>query len=861
MPPDGSANTKYSRKTATHGMRRTRWFGAFTAFAVFAACAVGIYFLSADARREINALATANADSTQWALAQSEVELLTLLSEVRRDDLDSDAQAAAVRRRFDVFYSRLKTMRESSVLDGLRQEGDVDAALLGIADRLDAMILTIDGPTQGLISGLPLLAAEIEEARPQLREVSIAGVAYFSHLSDDQRARVAKALFRLGLLTFLLVAALSAVVLALVKSYRSATKDSREKDDAQRRMSGIVSTSLDAIIVVDLDGNVIEYNQAAERIFGYTRDEILNQKMSDKIVPDKYHAAHETGMARYIETHEKRVVGQGRVQLEAKHKTGRVFPVELSISSADGPDGEIFISYLRDISTRIAKQEELVKARDDAVAGERAKADLVAVMSHEMRTPLNGIVGALELLKTTELDSTQSNMTDVMGTSANMLLQHVNDVLDMSRLEAGAAEIIKRPFDPVAVTKELLNSLRMSAQDRGNTLELTVVTTGFDLVLGDAGKLRQILTNLVGNAIKFTKHGTIAVEIEHHRANATWELRVADEGIGISDEDQSKIFEDFITLDPSYTRAQEGTGLGLAIVRRLVEHLGGEIGVESEQGAGSVFWVRLPTHVKFDPMAAATNSIKKSRSYDHSETHSALSVLLVEDNAINRVIAREMLSKLGHTCIEAHNGSEAVELANMRVFDAVLMDISMPDMDGVEATKRIKSSGGPNARTPIFAVTAHAMPADVARFTTAGMQDVLVKPISLDRLTDLLSGEAPKRQNNIVDNQLWDDAAVRELSQSLGPDKHQDLMALFVAEMDAACETTFAAPDILDAAALKPAVHKLAGSASVLGATQLRALLHDIEARLDAGDHAGATQSYRKVTACWTKTRDLRPAP
>jgi len=854
MPPDGPVDKPIQRKTATHGMRRTSWFGAFLALLVFAACAVGIYYLSADARREINAQATANSDSTQWALAQSEVELLAVLSEARRTDLPEDAQVRSVRQRFDVLYSRIKTMQESSVLSVLRADDAISAKLGNLADLLDEMIPIIDGPDAALIAALPNIAASMEGARPSVREVSLQGVAHFSRVSDEQRARVVDALLRLGLLTFLLVAALSVVVLALIKSYRSATRDVREKATAQKRLAVIVSTSLDAIIVVDLEGRVVEFNGAAEKIFGYSRDEILNQKMSDKIIPDKFHAAHEAGMNRYIETREPRVVGQGRVKLEAMHKTGRIFPVELSISSADGPDGEIFISYLRDISARVAKQEELVKARDEAVAGERAKADLVAVMSHEMRTPLNGIVGALELLKTTDLDKTQANMTDVMGISADMLLQHVNNVLDMSRLEAGAAEIIKRPFDPVAVTSELLSSLKMSAKDRGNVLVLNVLHPDFNLVMGDLGKLRQILTNLVGNAIKFTKHGTITVEIEPDMADGQWELRVIDDGIGISDTDQEKIFEDFVTLDPSYTRAQEGTGLGLAIVRRLVTHLGGEIGIESAVGEGSVFWVKLPTNVIAEANKPKIKSQALIPDSVADDIQRPLSILLVEDNAINRVVAREMLSKLGHSCLEAHNGAEAVEMAKLRSFDAILMDISMPDLDGVEATKQIKSGGGPNAATPIFAVTAHAMAEDIARFAAAGMQDVLVKPIGLDRLKKLLLVQSTFDPDEDLVSDCWDGAVIEQLRGTVGAAKHDELMALFVTEMNEACGLTLSRTQITDAVQVKSEVHKLAGSASVLGASKLRILLNKIETKLSENDLVSAAMLIEVVPSVWQST-------
>ena len=436
-----------------------------------------------------------------------------------------------------------------------------------------------------------------------------------------------------------------------------------------------------------------------------------------------------------------------------------------------------------------------------------------------------------------------------------MLLQHVNDVLDMSRLEAGAAENIKCPFDPVAVTTELLDSLKMAANDRGNSLELEVLDPSFALVVGDPAKLRQILTNLVGNAIKFTRDGTILVEIEPHMSEGQWELRVTDNGIGISEENQDRIFEDFVTLDPSYTRAQEGSGLGLAIVRRLVEHLGGEVGVESDIGSGSVFWVKLPTNVmtqgRHDVVAATT----QDRELVSETSTELLSVLLVEDNAINRVVAREMLEKLGHTAVEAHNGKEGVELANRDKFDAILMDISMPEMDGVEATKRIIEGSGPNANTPIHAVTAHAMPADIDRFAAAGMSDVLIKPIGLNRLKALLA-EKRTAIPQINEMALWDASIQQELRQSVGPAKHDLLLEQFVQEMDDAMTSSFAIDSISEPETLRAEVHRVAGSAAILGASELRSRLHEIERHLVENDLDHVLSKLRDLDLCWARTRD-----
>ena len=841
MPPELRLQTGAAFSPSSGAEKHKNRVRAALAFAALLGCMVAIYLLSSDARREINTLATANADSTQWALAQSEVEILSLLAEARRTDMPADALLRSVRRRFDIYYSRVQTLRVSAVMSGLRDDVRAAEGLSRIQASLEAIVPIIDGSDDALLAALPDIAARVEAMRGDARSVSLIGVEHFSQLADLQRERVTGALVRLGVVILLLVAALSAVVAALLRSIRRAQQGARSKAEAQHRLEVIVGTSLDAIVVVDRNGRFVDFNKAAESIFGYSRAEIIGTRMVDSIMPEKHHAAHEAGMKKYLETGEPRLVGKGRVQIEARHKTGRVFPIEMSIASGRSSGGEIFVAYIRDITTRIAKQQELVRARDEAVAGDRKKADLVAVMSHEMRTPLNGIVGALELLRTTELDKKQRYMTEVMGTSANMLLHHVNDVLDMSRLESGVAEAIKRPFNPVSVCQEVVQSLRLTAQKGGNKLSLASLDPDFTLVMGDSAKLRQIVTNLVGNAIKFTRQGTITVEIEPHHADGVWELRVTDDGIGISDEDQKRIFDDFVTLDPSYTRAQEGTGLGLAIVRRLASHMGGEVGVESILGEGSVFWVRLPIALGPRDMdqAASPDPVPASNKLPSRQT--PLSILLVEDNEINRVVAVEMLKILGHSVDLAHNGVEGVRMAELRRFDVILMDVSMPVMDGVEATRLIRSGKGPNVDVPIIAITAHAMPADIDRFTSAGMTKVLVKPLEMEGLRLVLhtwpedKAALDKAHSRLTTEQLLDTSTAKDLKDALGADRFGGIRDLYLAELEKARTTIFVAVPPDDAAALRAEVHRLLGASSTLGAVALRDALRVVEEGLRDG--------------------------
>jgi signal transduction histidine kinase len=300
-------------------------------------------------------------------------------------------------------------------------------------------------------------------------------------------------------------------------------------------------------------------------------------------------------MNRYLATGERRVIGKGRVQLEARRKDGSLFPVELSISSAESEHGELFVSFARDISRRVAAEQELIKARDEAVAGERAKADLIAVMSHEMRTPLNGMLGTLELARRRRARSQGHRIPrhhPRVGAAASApCRQRARNLARGGRKDRPAHDV----FSLSALVRELAESQRSVAEHRGNALSHRVETLGNDYALGDPTRIRQVLLNLIGNAIKFTRNGAIALEAERlGRQRGRRVPRHRHRHRDRPEADQARVFDDFVTLDTSYSRAVGGTGLGLAIVKRLAGALGGEVGLESAPGEGSLFWVRLP---------------------------------------------------------------------------------------------------------------------------------------------------------------------------------------------------------------------------------------------------------------------------
>lgn len=810
---------------------------------------------------KIDLLGTANSDSVQWSLAQSDNELLALMNAISNAHLDGASSIADVRTRFDVFYSRARTLATSPLLKEVRKDPAVVDALKRIERYLDRNVTLIDGDDAFLLDGLAGLRDQTAALRKDVREINIKGISVLSQVADEQRASIAKTLTLVSYLALALFCVLTLAALLLLLSLRQERTRAMEQRQIRSRLAAMVSSSLDAVIAVDIKGTVIEYNGAAEDIFGYSRDEAIGAKMEDLIVPDHFKEAHRGGMDRYARTGEKHVIGKGRVQLEARHKDGHVFPVELSIASSEAEEGEIFVSFLRDISSRVAAQNALVKARDEALAGEKAKADFIAVMSHEMRTPLNGMLGTLELFDFEEQSPKDREYLEIIKASGKLLLHHVDNVLEISRAEAGKIKLSERVFSVPALVRELVESQRGVSEHRGNSLSKMIDLDGGDYAIGDPMRLRQVLLNLIGNAIKFTRNGSITVEVRRLPKDDMVELRVTDTGIGIRTEDRERIFEDFVTLDPTFSRSVGGTGLGLAIVRRLVKAMGGAIGLESSEGYGSSFWVRLPI-----PLSQEIPAQKPEAT--HQNFHEAdpvmipMKILLVEDNRINRIVARDLLEKDGHRVDEAHNGEQGVVKASSKAYDLVLMDISMPVMDGIEATRAIRKAENAGTHLPIVALTANAIPTERERFLAAGLDDILVKPLTLSRLRQVLRQYSTGRR--VLENEESEEAHaydavvnhthLEELAGGLGKEKIDGIIRSFLSQNEAAVQAIARKLDARETSdELREMVHHSAGSAALLGAEALRAVLVEIEDRIvESAGFCGDEQS--SLLSIWSKT-------
>jgi signal transduction histidine kinase/DNA-binding NarL/FixJ family response regulator len=380
---------------------------------------------------------------------------------------------------------------------------------------------------------------------------------------------------------------------------------------------------------------------------------------------------------------------------------------------------------------------DLIAAKLSAEAGSRAKSRFLSNMSHEIRTPLNGILGMLGLVRRQNLPQSADKLLKNAEISAKQLLGIVNEILDLSRLEAGRIEIDQVTFAPRSTMAHIVSSLTSQAVQNGTNLVWSVSDDVPAALVGDEGRIRQIAINLVGNAVKFTRRGRVNVDMTSKPGNdgkIILSIKVADNGIGISEEAQSRIFGEFIQGDDSTTRRFGGAGLGLAISNRLVTLLGGVIGFTSELGRGSTFWVEIPTIAGLSEDIPAASLDAENLSLTRK-----LNILVAEDNAINQMLIDHLLRRDGHQCLIVENGMEALAAVQTNAFDVILMDAQMPEMDGEEATQCIRRLAPPACNIPIIMATANAMAGDRERYLALGVNEYVAKPIDVRLLMTALA--------------------------------------------------------------------------------------------------------------------------
>lgn len=596
--------------------------------------------------------------------------------------------------------------------------------------------------------------------------------------------------------------------------------------DSEQRYRMLADNTADMIVQSDVDTTRRYVSPACRKLLGYEPRELIGTKPLDMVHPDDVADVQAT----FGDLRERRVDTTFREQ-RYRRKDGSYVWVEVHYQRMDDGSGETtgFMACVRDISFKHAQAEALndaksaaERARIEAEQASQSKTDFLAAMSHEIRTPLNAVIGFTDLMiRSGRLDADLGRHADIVRSSGAHLLGVVDDILDFSKVEAGAVELQRAPFSPCALLEDCLAMVREAGQAKGLDLGLVVDPGLPPAMLGDGARLRQILLNLLNNAVKFTREGGVTLSVLRVSGSISADrirFSVDDTGIGIPGDKLGRLFQRFSQVDGSIQRDFGGTGLGLAIAKRLVGLMDGEIGVSSREGHGSTFWfeVTLPVATAGSGSAADGRIAAPGRK---------AKLLLVEDNTVNQELARAVLADAGHSVDVVGDGAAAVRAVALDTYDLVLMDIHMPGMDGMTATRKIRGLAAPRCRIPIIAMTANVLPEQIRRFREAGLDDHVGKPIR----AEILHATIQKwiGGDDDIAEIAFDQATYDGVHRALSPGGLVGVLSLMVDELDVRFDGPCSTPD--DRSVLREEAHSSASSAGMIGFLELASACHVLD--------------------------------
>ncbi|MBU2867506.1 hybrid sensor histidine kinase/response regulator [Pacificibacter marinus] len=808
-----------------------------------------IALLSFSFWERLEELNTARNDQRGWAYSQLEVEYLKLMHVQHSLENNETQNLNAFRRQFNVFYSRTK-LAQTLHLNARDDATDIDDLLAKLDNTLD-LIDSNDASLRAQWTQISRLMADIA---PLPRRIAIDSIKIHAERAEQQRSEITLYVSWLFYLLIAITLALLLTIFVLSKQSKHLRQSRANALAEKARSDTMLRASGDAVLLINDRGMILDINEAAQELFAASSEELISNSFVENLIPRRHQGEIMENLKKFRETGMTSIADRGEKEFTLRAQDGREFPAAVRSSLVKDGDDNKFVTYFRDITNQKAYEAEILEMRDQALTNAKEKSRFFAIMSHEMRTPLNGVIAALDLLGTTEMSQEQEKYLKAATKSGDVLMEHINDVLVIERLDADET----LSLEPL-IFSDLISSIAESLKPFADSEEVLLNTHLADEakapILSDPRALREIFSNLLSNGVKFSPKGsvTLTTQIEkkhddlHHMI-----VKVTDSGIGISNDDLDRIFDDFVSLGDRYEKRKSGTGLGLGIVKRQVERLGGNIQCMSQIGIGSTFVVTLP----FTP--CEENAFQQIKNAPETSTHTApMRLLVVDDNAVNRELIEAMLTKMGHEVTLAETGQEAVNICEIQGYDAILMDISMPGISGVEATRLIKAGNGPNKLTAIFAVTANVMAEDKLAFEHVGILATIEKPVRRATIAAALNGVNLQTAASLPASKHIDTQQLQELRDILGLAKMQSRLDAFVAQIEADIALLLTTHDAKD---IKTISHSIAGASGMIGATYLHNLCKNLEIASEKGDRSVMENTLKDLPPALTAYKAARLA-
>ncbi|RXJ73706.1 hypothetical protein CS022_08195 [Veronia nyctiphanis] len=617
------------------------------------------------------------------------------------------------------------------------------------------------------------------------------------------------------------------------------------------RLADHAFQSTDAMFIADQSGVILRVNRSFSEITGYDAEEVIGKPMTLLAATNgevTFYQAIRRSLARE---------NKWRGELLHKQKSGNVIPILVFATAMRERNGTLthFIAHFIDVSEQKRNEQALRDAQQSAEQANVSKGRFLAAMSHEIRTPMNGVLGVLELITESTLSAQQRKLLQTAQHSGNLLLSIINDILDFSRLEAGKLKLADHPMDLTELVRQTTDILLPKAQSKKLTLNLDVSATVPRYVSGDADRLRQILLNLIGNAIKYTEYGEINVSLfnSNHRADScNLTCTISDTGIGISPESLPTIFDEFSTAENARHYKNDSTGLGLFICKQLITLMGGDIEISSTPGVGT----RVRFDISLSPASHSTVSSQIPRPLIHQTLHQRIRkdirILVAEDNVANQLVIRSMLELDNLTADIVNNGAEAIAAVKRNDYDIILMDISMPSVNGIEATQSIREMPSPKNDVSIIALTSHALSNDQEKFINSGMNDCVTKPIDRTTLLTTLvkwqdksaNFKAPLQiEDEVIESKTYqrlDMSRLDDLCNDVDPDMIEELIKVYARDTRHRIYSIYQATDEQNLDKLKFEAHSIVSSAETHGNALLSKLCKTLEMACEDNDQKQA---------------------